>query len=163
MSAARQRADNHPVRRLQLVDHRARDVSQPTRYPMPLHSATNRFRDDQSDARSVAAAGRPQGMHHEIGLRRPHPMTDGRTELRRPSHPVSSRKHRARSRVESRSELAATLAAPIRHDRPAGPGAHPQPEPVHPRPTTIVGLEGPLALGHGCSLLVASGIRNPPR
>jgi hypothetical protein len=45
MPAARQRADNHPVRRLQLVDHRAHDVSQPTRYPMPLHGATNRFRD----------------------------------------------------------------------------------------------------------------------
>jgi hypothetical protein len=32
---------------------------------------------------------------------------------------------------------------------------------MHPRPTTVVGLKGPLALGHGCSLLVAFGIRNP--
>jgi hypothetical protein len=34
---------------------------------------------------------------------------------------------------------------------------------MHPRPTAVVGLKGPLALGHGCSLLVAFGIRNPPR
>jgi hypothetical protein len=26
---------------------------------------------------------------------------------------------------------------------------------MHPRPTSVVGLKGPLALGHGCSLLVA--------
>jgi hypothetical protein len=32
---------------------------------------------------------------------------------------------------------------------------------VHPRPTAVVGLEGPLALGHGCSLLVAFDIRKP--
>ena len=104
---------------------------------------------------------RPQRVHHEIGLHRPHPSSDCRTELRGPRHPVSRRKHRARSRVESRSQLAATLAAPVRHDRPAGPGAHPQPESMHPRPTAVVGLKGPLALGHGCSLLVAYGIRNP--
>jgi hypothetical protein len=34
---------------------------------------------------------------------------------------------------------------------------------MHARATAVVGLEGPLALGHGCSLLVAYGIRNPPR
>jgi len=105
--------------------------------------------------------GRPQRVHHEIGLHRPHPSSDCRTELRGPRHPVPRRKHRAKSRVESRSQLAATLAAPVRHDRPAGPGAHPQPESMHPRPTAVVGLKGPLALGHGCSLLVAYGIRNP--
>src|ERR1700741_5485735 len=97
-------------------------------------------------------------MHHEIGLHCPHPSTDGGTEVRRTRHPVPSRKHRARSRVESRSQLAATLAAPVRYDRPAGPGAHPQPEPRHPRPTAGVGLEGLLALGHGWTLLVAFGI-----
>jgi hypothetical protein len=32
---------------------------------------------------------------------------------------------------------------------------------VHPRATAVVGLKGPLALGHGCSLLVACGIRKP--
>jgi hypothetical protein len=100
-------------------------------------------------------------VHHEIGLHRPHPLTDRGTEFRGPRHPVPRRKHRAKSRVESRSQLAATLAAPVRHDRSACPGAHPQPEPMHPRPTAVVGLKGPLALGHGCSLLVAFGIRKP--
>jgi hypothetical protein len=102
-------------------------------------------------------------VHHEIGLHRPHPLTDRGTEFRGPRHPVLRRKHRARSRVESRSQLAATLAASVRHDRSACPGAHPQPEPMYPRPAAVVGLKGPLALGHGCSLLVACGIRNPLR
>ena len=130
---------------------------------MSLYCAANGFRDDQSDARSAVggAVRRSQRVHHEVGLHRPHPLTDRGTELRGPRHPVPRRKHRASSRVESRSELAATLAAAVRHDRPAGAGAHPQPEPMHPRATAVVGLEGPLALGHGCSLLVAYGIRKP--
>jgi hypothetical protein len=130
---------------------------------MSLYCAANGFRDDQSDARPAVggAVRRSQRVHHEVGLHRPHPLTDRGTELRGPRHPVPRRKHRASSRVESRSELAATLAAAVRHDRPAGAGAHPQPEPMHPRATAVVGLEGPLALGHGCSLLVAYGIRKP--
>jgi hypothetical protein len=102
-------------------------------------------------------------VHHQIGLRRAHPLTDGGTEVCRPRHPVPSRKHRARPCVESRSQLVAALAAPVRHNRSTGPGAHPQPEPMHPRASAVVGLKGPLALGHGCPLLVASGIRNPRR
>ena len=53
------------------------------------------------------------------------------------------------SSVTSRSERATALRAPVGHDRPSGPSPHPQPEPVHPRPTPVIGLEGPLALGHG--------------
>ncbi|MDT5237665.1 MAG: hypothetical protein QOD36_3719 [Mycobacterium sp.] len=162
MPAARQRPDHHPVLGVQFVDHRPRRMAQSTGHPVPLYSAANGFRDHQTDAGSVGAViRRPQRVHHEIGLHRPHPLTDRGTEFRGPRHPVPRRKHRAKSRVESRSELAATLAAPVRHDRSACPGAHPQPEPMHPRPTAIVGLKGPLALGHGCSLLVACGIRNP--
>jgi hypothetical protein len=165
MPAARQRPDHHPVPGVQFIDHRAHHMAQPTGHPVSLYSAANGFRDHQTDAGSaVSGAGsRPQRVHHKIGLHRPHPVTDRGTEFRGPRHPVPRRKHRARSRVESRSQLAATLAASVRHDRSACPGAHPQPEPMHPRPAAVVGLKGPLALGHGCSLLVACGIRNPLR
>jgi hypothetical protein len=163
MPAARQRPDDYPILGVQFIDHRARHMAKPTGHPVPLYRAANGFRDHQTDAGPVARSviRRPHCVHHEIGLHRPHPLTDRGTEFRGPRHPVPRRKHRAKSRVESRSQLAATLAAPVRHDRSACPGAHPQPKPMHPRPTTVVGLKGPLALGHGCSLLVAFGIRKP--
>ena len=165
MATTRKRPDDDTVRGLQFVNDGPCDVAQATGHPMPLHRTADRFGHHQTDAGPVVwhVAMRSQRMHHEIGLHCPHPLTDGGTELRRSRHPVPRRKHRARSRVESRSQLAATLGTPTRHDGPAGPGAHPQPEPVHPRPTAVVGLEGPLALGHGCSLLVAFGIRHPRR
>ena len=152
MPAARQRPNDHPILGVQFIDHRARHMAKPAGHPVPLYSAANGFRDHQTDAGSVArrVIRRPHCVHHEIGLHRPHPLTDRGTEFRGPRHPVPRRKHRAKSRVESRSQLAATLAAPVRHDRSACPGAHPQPEPMHPRPTAVVGLKGPLALGHGC-------------
>src|ERR1700757_4163896 len=59
--------------------------------------------------------------------------------------------------LELSSQRAAAFAAPVRHDRPPRPGAHPQPEAVHAGTAPVVRLEGPLALCHD-SLLVASGI-----
>jgi hypothetical protein len=47
-------------------------------------------------------------------------------------------------------QLSAALAAPSREDGPPGAGAHAQPEPVGPRPATVVRLERTFALGHGC-------------
>ena len=93
-------------------------------------------------------------MHDEVGLHRPHPLIDGGTELRRPRHPVPRRKHRARPCVGSRSQRTAALATPTGHDGPTGPGPHPQPKAMHPRPAPVVGLKGPLALGHGCLSLL---------
>jgi hypothetical protein len=77
-------SDHYPVSRIELIDHGARDVAQPTGHPVPLHGAPNRLRNDQPDPRTVlwAAADRSQRMHDEIGLHRSHPVTDGRTELR---------------------------------------------------------------------------------
>ena len=54
------------------------------------------------------------------------------------------------SETGSGSQRAAALTAPAGYDRPAGAGAHPQPEAVHPRASPVVRLKGPLALGHGC-------------
>lgn len=56
----------------------------------------------------------------------------------------------------SGSQGLTALATTTGDDRPAGPGAHAQTETVNACPPTIVRLEGPLALGHGClSLLLA--------
>jgi hypothetical protein len=88
-------------------------------------------------------------VHDEVGLSGPSTLADRLPELSRPCHPVLSRKHRARSRVESRSERVTALATPARHDGPACARAHPQPKPMHTRTATVVGLKGPLALGHG--------------
>lgn len=58
-------------------------------------------------------------------------------------------------------ELRAALASTAVDDRAAGASAHAQPESMHARTTTVVRLEGPLALGHGDSLCSVRGC--PPR
>ena len=139
-------------------------MSQPTGHPVSLHRSTHRFRYDQTDPRPIAVLRIvPQCVHDEVGLRSAHPLTDRGTEFSRPRHPVSRRKHNARSCVESRSQLAATLGPPARHDRPACPSPHPQPEPVHTCAAPVVRLKSPLALGHGCLSSFPSGARSPHR
>lgn len=67
-----------------------------------------------------------------------------------------------RSCVDSRSQRTAALTTTTRHDGPAGTSPHPQPEPMHPRATAVVGLERPLALGHGnLSLLRVASAFHP--
>ena len=119
------------------------------------------FDDHQTDPRVRVAgvAASTQRVHDEVGLHRPHPLTDCGTEFRRPRHPVPRRKHRARSCVESRSQLAATLATPARTRSPGRPGS-----------ASAAGTRAP-AHGAGCwaersacpwprlSLLVAFGTR----
>ena len=83
----------------------ARDMPQPTGHPVPLHRGADRFGDHQPILGPVlAVVDRTQCVHDEVGLHRPHPLTDRGTEFRRPRHPVPRRKHRARSCVESRSQ-----------------------------------------------------------
>src|SRR4051812_10328607 len=92
-------------------------------------------------------------MHDEVWLRRSHTAIDGEPEVGRPRHPVLSRKHLSTpcsNRAVSRSERAAALATPTRHDRAASARAHPQPKTMHLGTAPVVGLKGPLALGHGC-------------
>lgn len=150
MPAAGHRADHHAIGRVQFIDHRARHVPQPARHSMSLHCGTNRFRNHQPDFWAVfCPIVRTQGVHHQIGLHRAHPSAHRRPEVARPRHPVPRRKHRASSWIGLRRQRATALAAPVRHNGPAGPGPHPQPEPVHPCPAPVVRLESPLALGHG--------------
>lgn len=150
MPAAGHRADHHAISRVEFIEHRARHVPQPARHSMSLHCGTNRFRNHQPDLRAVfCPTVRTQGVHHQIGLHRAHPSAHRRPEVARPRHPVPRRKHRASSWIGLRRQRATALAAPVRHDGPAGPGPHPQPEAVHPCPAPVVRLESPLALGHG--------------
>ena len=128
-------------------------MPQSARDAMPLHRRPHRFGHHQTYLRTVdiAAAGHvTPGMHNQVRLRCPDAFPHRDTEIRRPCHPVLSRKHRRRPCVESRSERTATLAAARRHDRAAGTRAHPQPEAVHTGPAAVVRLKSPLALGHGC-------------
>jgi hypothetical protein len=103
-------------------------------------------------------------VYDEIGLRGPHTVFDGVSEIRRPCHPVSSREH-WRATVRSGGQRLAALAAPPRHDGTAGAGTHTQPETVHSGTAPVVRLEGALALGHRCSprLLAVPVVRTPPR
>ena len=61
-----------------------------------------------------------------------------------------------------RGEGLASLAPAGGHDGAAGPGTHPGPEAVHTRAATIVGLESPLALGHGTHSFSQTTVEKPP-
>ncbi len=144
-------ADHHPIGGVEFVENAARHMPQTPGHPVSLHRGADGFGHHQADAwTGLALVIGTQCVHDKVGLHRPHPLTDRGTEFRRTRHPVARRKHRARSCVESRSQRAASLATPVGHDRPAGPGPHPQPEAMHPRAAPVVGLKSPLALGHGC-------------
>ena len=138
---------------------------------MPLHGGPDRSRDNQSEF------GIADGMPHiddHVRLDGSLSMLDRRIEIGRPRHAVTRGKHRRHTGFEgSGSQRATALATPVRHDRPAGPGPHPQPETVHAGTAPVIRLERPLALCHD-SLLAASGIvldtvshaggsRSPPR
>src|SRR4051812_15349159 len=70
------------------------------------------------------------------------------------------RRRRACAGNTSGGELLATLAPTAGDDRPAGAGAHPQPEAVRLGPTAVVRLEG--ALAHEVLLLHDIGGGAPP-
>ncbi len=138
---------------------------------MPLHGRPDRSRDNQSEF------GIADGMPHiddHVRLDGSLSVLDRRVKIGRPRHAVTRGKHRRHTGVAgSGSQRATALATPVRHDRPAGPGPHPQPETVHTGTAPVIRLERPLALCHD-SLLAASGIvldtvshaggsRSPPR
>ena len=138
---------------------------------VPLHGRPDRSRDNQSEF------GIADGMPHiddHVRLDGSPSVLDRRVKIGRPRHAVTRGKHRRHTGVAgSGSQRATALATPIRHDRPAGPGPHPQPETVHTGTAPVIRLERPLALCHD-SLLAASGIvldtvshaggsRSPPR
>ena len=141
---------------IQICHHVAGDMAQPSGQAVPLHGGPDRSRDNQSEF------GIADGMPHiddHVRLDGSLSVLDRRIEIGRPRHAVTRGKHRRHTGIEgSGSQRATALAAPARHDRPAGPGSHPQPETVHAGTAPVVRLERPLALCHD-SLLAASGRR----
>lgn len=132
---------------------------------MPFHRRAHGFADDQPDvrrARLIMVVVSPK-VDDEIGLRRPHPVPHRRVELGGPPHAVARRKHRQNPALRSGSQSATALAAPVRHNRTSGAGAHPQAETVHPSSAPVVRLKSPLALGHDVSslCLASSGPSHP--
>jgi hypothetical protein len=87
-------------------------------------------------------------MHDKVLLHGAYAVPDRCIELGGPLHPVARGEHLATA-PESGRQLAAALTAPAGHDRAPRAGPHPETKPVHPRTTPVVGLESPLALGHG--------------
>lgn len=95
--AARQRADDHTVLNIQIVENPARGMTEPSGHTMAYHGIADGFGDDQSDSGSgLTGLVGTKRVQHEVGLGRPRPSTDCGTELGRPGHPVLRRKHRVR-------------------------------------------------------------------
>jgi hypothetical protein len=171
ITTAGEGTDHHVLGMVQAGHHIAGDVAQPPGQPMPLHGRSDRSRDNQSE---FGIAGGMPHIDDQIRLHGSLSTLDRRVEIGRPRHAVTRGKHRRHTGFEeSGSQRTSALATPIRHNRPAGPGPHPQPETVHAGTAPVIRLEGPLALCHD-SLLAASGIvpdpvsragglRSPPR
>lgn len=82
MPTAGQRPNDNPVGGIEFVDDGARNVTQPASDSMSLHRAANRFRDHQTDPRAgLCVVIGPQCVHDDVGLHRPHPLTDRGTEF----------------------------------------------------------------------------------
>jgi hypothetical protein len=116
---------------------------------MALYCCADGFGDHQTDPRSFGVDVIAADMHDEIGLCSPHSMLDRRTKLGGPCHPVPRWEQGPDYLTESGSQRATALVAPAGDDGAAGAGAHPQTETMHTCTAPVVGLEGPLALGHG--------------
>jgi len=159
IAAARQGADDNSVSGLQLRQDGARSVPEPAGDAVPLDCIPHRLAHDESDSGTARFGRNGAGMDHQGALRHSATRLDRGDKIRRPCHPVPRREHV--DGPESGSQRAAALAAAAGHDRTTGPGPHPQAETMDLRPPPIVGLVGPLALGHGSRLPVTSGSRNP--
>ncbi len=107
-------------------------------------------------ARAARHSTSRPSMNDDVRLRGAYPALDRRIKIGRPRHAIPRGKHRLIPVVSSRSERPPPLATPARHDRPPGPGTHPQPEAVYPGSTPVVRLKGPLALGHGYLLYTSA-------
>ncbi len=64
---------------MEIRQHRAHDMPQPTGDPMTFDGRAHRLRNDQTHLRSAAII--PPDMDDEIGLHHPHPVFHRRTKL----------------------------------------------------------------------------------
>ena len=154
-----QRADHHVLRRGS-VRH---DIA--GRHGAAAGTVRCRCTADPTDRETISPSlGHRRSRHrrsvidHHVRLHGSRPVLDRGIEIGRPRHAVPRGKHRCHTGFGNQAvSERRPLRTPVRHDCPAGPGAHPQPEAVHAGTAPVIRLERPLALCHD-SLLVASGI-----
>lgn len=144
-------------------------MTQAAGHPVANHRGAHRLADDQSEPRSADANERPGGYRVAVSCCRVRELVVGVHECvydeisppdslaaaHRPGEvgtmmqPIRLRQHPSVRGRGSGSEGSAALTAARRDDGATGTGAHPETEAVNARPTTVVRLERPLALGHG--------------
>lgn len=144
-------------------------MTQAAGHAVSYHRGAHRLADNQSEPRSAHANHRPGGYRIAVSSTRAHDSVipvhkrvydqisppDSLAAAHRPGEvgtmmqPIRLRQHPSVRKRGSGSEFGAALAATRRNDGATRTGAHPEAEAVNPRPTTVVRLERPLALGHG--------------
>lgn len=141
-------------------------MTQAAGHTVSNHRVAHRLADDQSEAWPAYADQRagwitmssihvhdsviPVGEHVYDEISPPDSLAAAHRpgEVGTMMQPIRLRQHPS-VRGGSGSEFGAALAATRRNDGATRTGAHPETEAVDARPTTVVRLERPLALGHG--------------
>lgn len=113
---------------MQISEHLAGHVTQPTSHPVPFDRRADRLGDDQPDLRrrrrgNSGGTGSPvtdhTAVHDDVGLYRPSAPFDRRTEIRRPLHPELSREHRGAACAQAVRERRPLRRRPVTMARPA--------------------------------------------
>ncbi len=144
-------------------------MTQAAGHPVSNHRGAHRLADNQSEPRPADANDRSGCYRSTVSFVSAHNSVipvhervydqisppDSLATAHRPGEvgtmmqPIRLRQHPSVRKRGSGSEGSAALAATRRDDGATRTGAHPEAEAVNPRPTTVVRLERPLALGHG--------------
>ncbi len=138
-------------------------MPQPPDHPVPHDRVTHGLAHDETRAGALAVPG--EQMHDQTAASRADTAPHHGAELVTVSETSVRGKHAAPRRTRRRSRTRTSGGEPVAALTPTGgqngppcPRTHPQPEPVGPRASTVVRLEGALALAHGCR---SPGLRRP--
>jgi hypothetical protein len=120
---ARQRADHHPLRSIQLWYKWPRHMPQPARHPMPLHRRTHRSRDDEANLRPFRRLAAPAPrINNKVWLHGSRAVLNRRIEIGRPRHAVSRGKHRCDTRYRIKQSASDVPCDADSTRSPAPPG-----------------------------------------
>ena len=153
-----QRPDNDVDGGREGVEKRGQDVAKPPGGTVPEHRVPDGLGDDEPDAGAALVGWCGSGvglieMNHYGAATGAASTLDRPAEVSRRRELVLLRKHRW---CELSGQLGAALTATRRDDGATCTGAHTGTEAVHACATTVVRLERPLALCHGCSPCVVT-------
>jgi hypothetical protein len=128
------------------------NVAQPTADPVPDHSGSYRPAHDEANPGRLVDVAAHQQVPDEKRAAAAAALPDRGAELALAAQPRLCGQHLISPppswRVRSDADAGTALAPARRQHRPAGPGAHAQPEPVRLRATAIVRLKRALAHGN---------------